>query len=537
MYTTVRTRMIGAALLVMALCPTAAAQEEGAVVIEREGSDQVRAGEMFEYTLQVKNTADYPVQDVVVKQSTGGMLEVRESSPQAQQSAVGQQSMQQRARSSQGQQQAMQQEGQRRGKFTTAYGQAADAEAGRARMRTGEQSQQSAAALQQEPQQWSLGWLAPGEVQQVKVRGIARQEGSLNSCVSVDYARANCAQIDVVQPQLALDLEVLDQQREPRNRFYSCEPIILSHQLKNTGSGETRRVTLKPDVPQSFALAQRSYRVETLSAGETARQEAVVEGGVEPGEYVVQASATTGPLTVHSSQQKITVLDPQLEVSVQAPEREYLGRTVDYVVRVKNPGDVGVADVALLIDRPDNLENVTVGTASTGDGRYDLGVIEPGEVREIHVRGDAIDSGTASLTARVSGYCVEEKTQVARVNLEGIPALVVEVVDNQDPVQIGGNTVYDVNVKNQGTAEDFGVQLSARLPETLRFVEAMGDTQVSAQGSQVNFAPVESLAPGEVASWQIVASAEQAGKGQFELQVNSKASKRPVVENEPTRTY
>ena len=54
-----------------------------------------------------------------------------------------------------------------------------------------------------------------------------------------------------------------------------------------------------------------------------------------------------------------------------------------------------------------------------------------------------------------------------------IPALRLEAIDRQDPVQVGGTTTYTITVRNQGSGEAKDIQLSAVLPEELSFIQWM----------------------------------------------------------------
>jgi len=68
--------------------------------------------------------------------------------------------------------------------------------------------------------------------------------------------------------------------------------------------------------------------------------------------------------------------------------------------------------------------------------------------------------------ARAEGMA--EAPATGAVHLEGAPALALEGVARDDPIDPGGETVYDMRLLNQGSAPASGVRLVARLPPAQR---------------------------------------------------------------------
>ena len=79
--------------------------------------------------------------------------------------------------------------------------------------------------------------------------------------------------------------------------------------------------------------------------------------------------------------------------------------------------------------------------------------------------------------------------------------------------------------------------MSARLPAEMQYVSARGTTEATAEGQAIRFAPVQTLAAGRSASWELTAKANQAGDVRFEVQLESESLTKPVNENESTRLY
>ena len=115
-----------------------------------------------------------------------------------------------------------------------------------------------------------------------------------------------------------------------------------------------------------------------------------------------------------------------------------------------------------------------------------------------------------------------------------IPALLLEMVDKQDPVQVGANEVYTIIVLNQGEAEDRDVKVVCRLPEGLSYVDSSGPTKATADGPTVTFGPIDRLGPKEKATWTVTAKATKAGDVRTKVDLTSEYLRTPVTETEPT---
>ena len=58
----------------------------------------------------------------------------------------------------------------------------------------------------------------------------------------------------------------------------------------------------------------------------------------------------------------------------------------------------------------------------------------------------------------------------------GVAALLIELVDDPDPLQVGETTTYTIRVTNQGTADDNNVVIVANFPNGITPTTATGGT-------------------------------------------------------------
>lgn len=453
---------------------SAAVAQDAAVLVERDGEQTVRAGERFEYKVNVKNQANMPVKDVKITEFSG------------------------------------------------------DGKAG------GEGKDGKLAA--------ELDYLGAGESKTFTVSGVAREEGTIQSCLAVDYSPATCANIEVVKPDISLACEMdQPQMKIPEQSdiamFYACEPVEVTCRVTNEGSGKTRKSTLSFNTPDGLVLAegQAETAIPSIAPGDT-KEFTFRLNGKNGNDYSFTPTLQTDQGTAEARAIQFEVVKPSLELALQSPDQEFVNRPVAYSVHLRNTGDVPVPNARLNIQTPDSLENISISSEAAREGsNYDFGTLDPGATRVINVQGDAVEAGTASLSATASGYCVTDMNKTAEVPLKGVPALVLIAYDEVDPVVVGEETRYDIKVKNQGTAPADNIAISGTLGDQLEFVSGTGDSEVSGQGSSLTLAPVSQLMPGETAAWTVTAKAANAGYGRMDLNMESSATKRKVSEQEPTR--
>ncbi len=525
---------------------------EGAGILRLtvKGEPTVPLGETYQYTVVASNESDYVLQDVTLRQTTTrgletlqAMMDGRELGQIGAGRAVAVEGI---AASASG----------RPARFIQTQAQSRPpSSSARPRLQpTGAASQpqpgpagpQAADSLSAHQYAWSVGTLQPRESKTIVISGVAQEAGTLRSCLAVDYTPMLCAAVQVVKPQLELE-RVFLQKGKPVQEFYSCDQIVASYRLTNTGTGTTQAGVITEQLPQGLATATGATSVaipfEPLAAGKTVTKEVVLEAARHV-EYEGRAMAKTEKLETHSGVAPLVAMHPQLEVTIDGPAQSYMGRVQQYDIVVSNVSDDPAVKTTLSIGvPPDRIERFSISTgqpAAPGTPAaqtYDLGRLEPGEARRVTVSFEATTPGPIQVAARLQAYCVAVLEKTAQTTITGIPALRLEVIDRVDPVPVGQTTTYEIQVKNQGSAEALDIQLRAELPENMTFVEGKGPTEVKQEGRTLVFGPVARIPPGGVVSWTVQARGEKPGVAGFRLNLSSPVIRTPVFEIEPTTVF
>src|SRR5262249_49714184 len=152
-------------------------------------------------------------------------------------------------------------------------------------------------------------------------------------------------------------------------------------------------------------------------------------------------------------------------------------------------------------------------------------------------RARAVQAGDWACKAQANTEPRLQALAEARVHLEGVPALLMEVVDVGDPVAVGGEVSYEIRVLNQGTGPLTGLPITATVPGGMESAAAAGPSAAQARGAEVKFEPLAGLAPKEDVLYRVRARGVQPGDLRFRVQMTCDQLQAPVTKEESTRVY
>lgn len=382
--------------------------------------------------------------------------------------------------------------------------------------------------------QWNLGNLAPGEKKCITVKGTATASGKVTTCAAVTFSSALCLETNVVQPAIKIVHTATPE-------VVVCDPIQVTGTVTNTGSGMARNVKVKVNVPAGLKCSgPTDVDVGTLGAGES-RNFSLTCQADKSGSFQTQAAAMAEGGLNASSEAKTTVAKQAvLTIAKNCPGRQFLGRNTTFEIVVKNTGD-GVAKDCVVEDMlPANATFVSAsngGQASGGKVMWNLGNLAPNDTKTVTVVVTASVAGKVANTASARAYCANAVTANCATDYQGIPALLLEVADEPDPVQIGTETTYTIEVTNQGSATAHNVKIACMLPGEESFVSAGGQTAGTNAGGTVTFAPLATLAPKAKAVWTVKIKAMKEGDVRFKTTMIADELKSNVEETESTNLY
>lgn len=384
---------------------------------------------------------------------------------------------------------------------------------------------------------WALGDFGPKETKIITLTGSADEVGLASDCISVSYNNFLCSTIKVVEPALALT-------KSATERTLKCDEVTIRYTVRNTGSGAASNVTITDTLAQGLAMNNGSRNVSipvgTLAAGESKTFE-VKAMASKVGTFKSPAAATaSGGLEADAAATTTVVVAPELELSSQCSDMQFLGRnmTYDYILENSGNGEAMNSVASVVIPSGTTFVRASEGGRVSGNRIvWDFGTIAAGASRNFSATVKAAAAGNYTASATANANCAESVAADCTTEIKGIPAILLEVIDITDPVEVGTNTVYVVRVTNQGSAPDTNVRVVATLPGEMSYVSSTGATTANARGQTISFAPVGNLAVGAQVEWRVTVRADDGGDVRFRLEMTSDNLTSPVIETEATNLY
>lgn len=384
---------------------------------------------------------------------------------------------------------------------------------------------------------WNLGNLDPGVERRIKIELQPIGEGDLDSRALVTFSTASGLHTRVTRPQLALV------KTGPQN-VQVGQPAVFQLQITNTGTGQATGVKLRDHLPNGLRHAngpEVETDVGTLAPGES-KTITLETTAVQAGRFVNQAVVSGDEGLQALAQIPLVITEPLLALQKIGPKRLFLGRPADFKIEVANPGSAPAANVQIIDTLPPEFEFVEASDGGKFDPAtrgvtWNLGALPPGQKQMISVKGLAKAAGDPVNQAVAHADGGLEAKATAGVHLEGVPALLLEVVDLEDPIEVGAETTYEIRVVNQGTSPTTNLQIVATVPGGMTTRDATGPSPHRIQGQQVIFEKLPSLAPKADALYRVKVVGDQPGDMRFKVQMTSDQLRSPVYEEESTRVY
>ena len=133
---------------------------------------------------------------------------------------------------------------------------------------------------------------------------------------------------------------------------------------------------------------------------------------------------------------------------------------------------------------------------------------------------------------------LKNETEVA-TRIEGLSALLMELVDLDDPVEVGADTGYEIRITNTGSKTETNLQLVCAIPDKMEFRGARGaaDSHFKVQGKEVIFESLPKLAPRADAVYRVNVRGVAPGDLRFRARITADGLTEPVLKEESTKVY
>jgi uncharacterized repeat protein (TIGR01451 family) len=384
---------------------------------------------------------------------------------------------------------------------------------------------------------WQIGALSTGEEKTVEIEVMPTAEGDIGSVAAVTFAAQASAKSHCTMPQLALRMTAPSQVMIGQDEHVKIE-------LRNPGTGDATNVMLLENVPENVrhpAGPALEFEVGALRAGETRSMDLVLTAQ-KAGKVINALTARADGNLQVQQQVEFEVIAPGLQVSVDGPEKRYLERPATYQVSVQNPGTAPAHDIELVTKLPKGMKflkanNMGQYDANTHAVYWSLAELPEGEKGTVELVAMPVEAGEQTLEVQGKAQQGLSDQTKREVQVEGLSAIMFEVHDSDDPIEINGETTYDIRVVNQGSKAATNVQVLVSLPAGLQFVSASGETHFSSERGGIVFEPLKQLAPKADTVYRVQVKGVQPGDQRVTVQVSTDDINQPIRREESTRVF
>lgn len=386
---------------------------------------------------------------------------------------------------------------------------------------------------------WNVGTMPAGMMAIVKLELLPVQEGELGSVASVTARSVASAKSRVTRPLLKLETEGLD-------RVLLGEQTELLITVSNPGTGVARNVVLSETVPPELQFeggAELLYQVGDLKPGE-AKTTKLPLTAVRPGKFMNKVVAKSEPSLQAESAFNMEVTAPALELKLNGPTKRFLDKEGTYSLVLKNTGTASAKNVELKasvpsgwrFERANNLGTFLPEERLTVWKLEELGA---GEVAEAEVAFIPTEIGTVTMQCEATADICQGAGDSKTISVEGIAALMFQVVDSNDPIQVGEKTVYSVEVVNQGSKQAENVQVVVDVPAGLQLADGGEGCQIleTSKGKRLVFEKIPFLSPKTKKIYRFTLRGASSGDQRVTVGLSSREFPTPIVKEESTRVF
>jgi uncharacterized repeat protein (TIGR01451 family) len=384
---------------------------------------------------------------------------------------------------------------------------------------------------------WTFAELQPGQEQAIEMQLVPSAPGKLDVKADVRLTGIASTSLTVSEPLLGVEVA-------GPAKVLVGEPASQTVTVTNPGTGIATHVEIEAIIPAGLEHARGErlvMDVGSLNPGES-RSVRLALAAVKGGSQVVQVQARADGDLVRNTTTEIQVVAPSLVAEIEGPGLRYLGRPAVYNLKVRNDGEINVENVRVMHKMPEGFEVLDTDRGAQFDRsnrlvNWFVGRLAAGQSAEMKVTVRPDQLGTFTHFVRASSDHGAISDAQFTTNVEGTASLAMEIRDLDDPVEVGGETAYEIVVKNDGSASARSVSLVCEIPAGMDVINAQGPVDSIKNRELVTFNPVLELAPGNSVTYRVHIRGNVAGHQRLRARLSSEGNPEALSEDEVTKFY
>lgn len=374
---------------------------------------------------------------------------------------------------------------------------------------------------------WTFATMEGGETRTIKLWLKAEREGTIVNCATVSADPRTCAATVVGKPVLAIE------KSGPTTALLNSD-VTYNIVVRNTGTAVAKNVVLTDPVPQGMGGQPVTVNLGDIGPGQS-KPASVTFKATQRGRFCNVATARSSNAGEVKAEACTVVQQPGLKVEKSGTKEQILGRNADYTIVVSNTGDTTLNNVVVSDTAPAATTIVAAPGAQTSGNKatWTIASLAPGQKQTFNLKLTSKTAGNHCNAVTATAGNLSDSAQACTL-WRGIAAVLLEVVDDPDPIQVGENTTYTIKITNQGFADIHGVKMVATFEDKITPVSS---AQGTVSGQNVNFPVVSTLAPKQVVTYTITVKGAKTGDSRNKFVLTCDELVSPVEETESTTVY
>ena len=379
---------------------------------------------------------------------------------------------------------------------------------------------------------WLLNPMDSGQELKIQVWLKADKVTTLSSCATVSADPRTCAALDIGFANLTV-------KKAGPETAQIGSTINYDIVVVNKGTTDAHDVVVTDTVPEGLQSAD-GQKTLTFKVGDLApnqpRSIPVSLKATTRGRHCNAVAVTSSNAGRAADEMCTTVLQPGLNLIKTGDQERFLGRNAGYRILLHNTGDTTLTNVVVTDMAPEAVSFVSAeGATITGNQAvWRLENLAPAQQKSFDVLLTSSTAGKHCNVATVTtGGGLQDRVEFCTL-WRGIPAVLLEVTDDPDPIQVGDETTYTIRVTNQGTAELTQITVAAQFQTQMTPVSS---SQGSVSGQEVRFPVVARLEPKQSFTYTVRVKGVKAGDARNRVTLTADTLTSPVVEEESSRVY
>jgi uncharacterized repeat protein (TIGR01451 family) len=380
---------------------------------------------------------------------------------------------------------------------------------------------------------WKFPTMDAGERKTLKIWLKADKEGTLINCASVSADPRVCAATVVGKATLTI------RKSGPEYATLGSD-VTYTVVVSNTGSAVARNVVVTDAVPDGMGGQPVSVNVGDLPPGQSKTIPVTFKAN-KRGKLCNTAVANSSNAGKVEAEACTTVQQPGLKITKTTNDKMLLiGKAATYAVNVQNTGDTKLTGVVVTDTAAagTTITSADGGTISGNTATWNVGELAAGATKSFTVKVVSRTPGNFCDTASVA--CAQNLRDSAQActTWEGVTGVLLEMVDDPDPIPVGDTSKYTIRVTNQGTTRNIeDLKIVTTIPAELELVPGSVSDGGTVSGKTITWPMVPTLTPKAVVTRTYTAKGVKAGDARSKVEITTKLREAPIEKYESTTVY